>query len=91
MLLMDAHWYVLIEFIQFFELSSYFKGEMEITPACYAHLISPLMALAEGRIAAFLEGGYHLESLAESAAITLRTFLGDPCPLLEMLDEPSDR
>ncbi|KAG4065894.1 hypothetical protein HA402_012572 [Bradysia odoriphaga] len=65
-------------------------GEMEITPACYAHLISPLAALANGRIAAFLEGGYHLESLAESAAITLKTFLGDPCPLLEMLDEPSD-
>jgi len=69
----------------------YFKGEMEITPACYAHLVSPLMALANGRIAAFLEGGYNLDSLAESAAITLRTFLGDPCPLLEMMDEPSDR
>lgn len=64
---------------------------MEITPACYAHLISPLMTLAGGKVAAFLEGGYYLESLAESAAITLRTFLGDPCPLLEKLDEPSDR
>lgn len=74
-----------------FDLNSRFKGEMEITPACYAHLISPLMTLAEGKIAAFLEGGYHLESLAESAAITLKTFLGDACPLLEMLDEPSDR
>lgn len=64
---------------------------MEVTPACYAHLISPLMTLAEGKIAAFLEGGYNLESLAESASITLKTFLGDPCPLLEDLDEPCDR
>lgn len=64
---------------------------MEITPACYAHLVSPLMSLANGKIAAFLEGGYNLDSLAESAAITLKTFLGDPCPLLETLDEPCDR
>jgi histone deacetylase 6 len=64
---------------------------MDLTPACYAHFISPLMALAEGKIAAFLEGGYQLDSLSESAAITLKTFLGDPCPLLEQLDEPSER
>lgn len=64
---------------------------MEITPACYAHLVSPLISLANGKIAAFLEGGYNLDSLAESAAITLKTFLGDPCPLLETLDEPCDR
>lgn len=64
---------------------------MEITPACYAHFIKPLMSLSEGKVAVFLEGGYHLESLAEGAAITLKTLLGDPCPLLEMLDEPSDR
>lgn len=64
---------------------------MEVTPACYAHLVSPLMSLAEGKIAAFLEGGYNLESLSESAAITLKTFLGDPCPSLEMLDETSER
>lgn len=61
---------------------------MEITPACYAHLISPLMAFASGRVAVVLEGGYCLESLAEGAAITLRTLLGDPCPLMEPLDEP---
>lgn len=64
---------------------------MEITPACYAHLISPLLPLAQGRMAVVLEGGYCLESLAEGAAITLKTLLGDPCPLLEPLPEPSER
>lgn len=53
---------------------------MEITPACFAHLISPLMSLAQGQIAVVLEGGYCLEALEESAAITLKCLLGDPCP-----------
>lgn len=69
-----------------------FKGQMEITPACYAHLLSPLLTLAEGRVAVILEGGYCLESLAEGAALTLKTLLGDPCPMLiESLKEPCDR
>lgn len=64
---------------------------MEITPACYSHLTLPLMSLAQGRVAVILEGGYCLDSLAEGAAITLKTLLGDPCPLLEPLNEPSER
>lgn len=64
---------------------------MELTPACYAHLVSPLMAFAEGKVAVILEGGYCLDSLAEGAAITLKTLLGDPCPMLETLSEPCDR
>lgn len=63
---------------------------MEITPACYAHLISPLLPFAQGKIAVVLEGGYCLEALAEGAAITLKTLLGDPCPLMEPLDEPCE-
>ncbi|RLU20621.1 hypothetical protein DMN91_007234 [Ooceraea biroi] len=35
------------------------------------------------------EGGYCLKSLAESAALTLRTLLRDPCPVLQVLDLPS--
>lgn len=68
-----------------------FQGEMEITPAGYTHLVSPLMALANGRIAVVLEGGYCLDSLAEGAALTLRTLLGDPCPLMDTLPEPCER
>lgn len=63
---------------------------MEITPAFYPHLLNPLLALAQGRVAVVLEGGYCLESLAEGAALTLRTLLGDPCPKLQNLDPPSD-
>ncbi|KAK2589243.1 hypothetical protein KPH14_002044 [Odynerus spinipes] len=65
------------------------EGEMEVTPACYAHLLSSLLCLAAGKIAVVLEGGYCLKSLAESAALTLRTLLGDPCPMLQTLEPPS--
>ncbi|XP_059352443.1 polyamine deacetylase HDAC10-like isoform X1 [Daphnia carinata] len=66
-----------------------FEGEMEITPACYSHLTSSLMGLAQGKLAVVLEGGYCLKSLAEGAAVTLRTLLGDPCPSISKIDEPS--
>ncbi|XP_020290831.1 histone deacetylase 6 isoform X2 [Pseudomyrmex gracilis] len=65
------------------------KGEMLVTPACYAHLLSSLLSLAAGRVAVILEGGYCLKSLAEGAALTLRTLLGDPCPILQSLELPS--
>jgi histone deacetylase 6 len=64
---------------------------MEITPACYSHLLSPLMSLACGRVAVVLEGGYCLDSLAEGAALTLKTLLGDPCPTMEPLEAPCER
>ncbi|XP_011060053.1 PREDICTED: histone deacetylase 6 isoform X2 [Acromyrmex echinatior] len=65
------------------------KGEMLITPACYSHLLSSLLSLANGKVAVVLEGGYCLKSLAEGAALTLKTLLGDPCPVLQTLDLPS--
>ncbi|XP_071441750.1 histone deacetylase 6 [Hetaerina americana] len=65
------------------------EGEMEVTPAFYAHLISSLACLAGGKIGVILEGGYYLKSLAEGASLTLRALLGDPCPLIESLGEPS--
>ncbi|XP_023030911.1 histone deacetylase 6 isoform X2 [Drosophila willistoni] len=58
------------------------EGEMEVTPACYPHLLNPLLRLASCRVAVVLEGGYCLESLAEGAALSLRSLLGDPCPPL---------
>ena len=64
---------------------------MEVTSAGYSHLLLPLMSLALGRIAVVLEGGYCLESLAEGAALTLKTLLGDPCPFMEPLGPPCDR
>ncbi|XP_018917401.2 histone deacetylase 6 isoform X2 [Bemisia tabaci] len=67
-----------------------FEGEMEITPACYAHLVNSLSAFAHGKIAVILEGGYCLKSLAEGAALTLRSLLGDPVPMIESLGQPCD-
>ncbi|XP_029174654.1 histone deacetylase 6 [Nylanderia fulva] len=65
------------------------EGQMLITPACYSHLLSSLLSLAAGKVAVVLEGGYCLKSLAEGAALTLRTLLGDPCPILQTLELPS--
>ncbi|XP_012278697.1 histone deacetylase 6 isoform X2 [Orussus abietinus] len=65
------------------------EGEMEVTPACYAHLLTSLLSLASGRVAVILEGGYCLKSLAEGAALTLRALLGDPCPMLHTFEPPS--
>lgn len=61
------------------------EGEQEVTPACFAHLAHSLMGFAGGRVVALLEGGYFAPSLAEGAALTMRSLLGDPCPLLEPL------
>ena len=58
------------------------EGEQAVSPACFAHMTHSLMSLAGGRVCAVLEGGYFPPSLAEGAALTLRTLLGDPCPLL---------
>ncbi|GBP49135.1 Histone deacetylase 6 [Eumeta japonica] len=65
------------------------KGEMEVTPACYAtltHLISGVCPA----VAVVLEGGYCLTSLAEGAALTLRALLSHPPPCLQPLTRPSD-
>ncbi|XP_049882101.1 histone deacetylase 6 isoform X1 [Pectinophora gossypiella] len=65
------------------------EGEMEITPACYPHLLNMLMSCCP-RVCVVLEGGYCLASLAEGAALTLRTLLGHPPPRIEALQEPCD-
>ncbi|XP_050539319.1 histone deacetylase 6-like [Daktulosphaira vitifoliae] len=66
------------------------KGEMCVTPVCYAHIISKLMGLAQGKIVGLLEGGYFNKSLAESAALTLRALLKDPNPMLAFEKNPSE-
>ena len=55
---------------------------MRVTPAAYAHITSYLSGLAGGRLVVMLEGGYCLDSLSESAALTLKTLLGDCTPSL---------
>ncbi|XP_033622049.1 polyamine deacetylase HDAC10 isoform X2 [Fukomys damarensis] len=58
------------------------EGQMQATPECFGHLTQLLQVLAGGRICAVLEGGYHLESLAQSVCMTVRALLGDPVPVL---------
>ena len=58
------------------------EGEQSVSPACFSHLTHSLMSLAGGKVCAVLEGGYFPPSLAEGAALTLRSLLGDPCPSL---------
>ena len=41
-----------------------------------------MQPLADGKVVALLEGGYCLTSLAEGAALTVKTLLGDPCTRL---------
>ena len=52
---------------------------MRVTPAAYAQLVWSLSGLAGGRLVVMLEGGYCLDSLAESAALTLGALLGRTC------------
>ncbi|XP_045164142.2 histone deacetylase 6-like isoform X1 [Mercenaria mercenaria] len=66
------------------------EGEMMVTPAAYAHFIHMLSSLAEGRVCAVLEGGYNIKSLSEGVALSVRSLLGDPCPMLKPTTEPSD-
>ncbi|XP_033099763.1 histone deacetylase 6-like [Anneissia japonica] len=66
------------------------KGEFNVSPACYAHITSMLMGLADGKICFSLEGGYCLESLAEGIAMVTRTLLGDSCPLLQPQQQPHE-
>lgn len=58
------------------------EGQMRATPECFAHLTQLLQVLAGGRICAVLEGGYYLESLAQSVCMMVQTLLGDPTPPL---------
>ncbi|XP_012543899.2 histone deacetylase 6 isoform X1 [Bombyx mori] len=65
------------------------EGEMEVSPACYAVLLHALQSVTS-RVCVVLEGGYCLTSLAEGAALTLRTLLGDAPPKLEPPTPPCD-
>ncbi|KAG8142818.1 putative Histone deacetylase protein [Naja naja] len=58
------------------------EGQMKATPECFSHLTHFLMNLANGKLCAVLEGGYHLRSLSESVCMTLKTLLADPLPPL---------
>ncbi|XP_076330416.1 histone deacetylase 6 isoform X2 [Tachypleus tridentatus] len=66
------------------------EGKMEISPAAYSHFLHSLMGLATGKVCVVLEGGYCVSSLAEGVALSLRTLLGDPCPDIGPVAQPSE-
>jgi acetoin utilization deacetylase AcuC-like enzyme len=55
---------------------------LEVSAHGYACITRRLQRVAAGRLAAVLEGGYHLEALGASAAALVAALLGDP------VDEP---
>ena len=55
---------------------------MKLGPPVFSHLVHKLKALADGKLAVILEGGYHWESLAESVGYSLRALLDDCCSRL---------
>lgn len=61
---------------------------MKLSPGFYGHVIKLLSGLANGKIAVCLEGGYFLPSLAEGAAMTLKSLLDDPTAILHNIKEP---
>ncbi|CAL1534567.1 unnamed protein product, partial [Lymnaea stagnalis] len=67
------------------------EGEMDVTPACFAHFVNLLMPLANGKVGLILEGGYNLKSLSESVALSLRALLGDPTPKIAPVSAPRQR
>ena len=70
-------------------------GGTRVTTAGFAAMTRTVVALAEelceGRVAFVLEGGYNLESLAESVAATLRVSDGEPPAPAEAPRRADDR
>ncbi|CAF4075339.1 unnamed protein product [Rotaria sp. Silwood2] len=64
------------------------EGQMKITPDTFAHLTHYLKGLANGKVLILLEGGYCIDTLAESAVWTLRSLLGDSCSPLQACANP---
>jgi histone deacetylase 6 len=59
-------------------------GGCFVSPACYAHMTSQLMSLANGKIAVCLEGGYNFVAISKSALAVTRTLMGEPPDRLQL-------
>ena len=53
-------------------------GGCHVSPAGYGHMTHMLMALADGRVVACLEGGYNLKAISKSALAVTRVLMGEP-------------
>ncbi|XP_071054537.1 histone deacetylase 6 isoform X1 [Onthophagus taurus] len=66
------------------------EGEMKISPGFYGQLITLLGGLAQGRQVVCLEGGYFLESLAEGAAMSVKSLLDDAPGMVKPFGKPEE-
>ena len=60
------------------------EGDMNVSPACYAHMTHHLKALAKGKMMMVLEGGYNPDVVAECVEAVVRVLLGFPPPMLDL-------
>ncbi|KAI9314176.1 hypothetical protein BX666DRAFT_1863074 [Dichotomocladium elegans] len=63
-------------------------GECHVTPAGYSQMMHQLKSLANGHLVVTLEGGYNLQSIANSAAACMSVLVGDP-PEIPAITMPS--
>nr|XP_022914414.1 histone deacetylase 6 [Onthophagus taurus] len=63
---------------------------MKISPGFYGQLITLLGGLAQGRQVVCLEGGYFLESLAEGAAMSVKSLLDDAPGMVKPFGKPEE-
>ncbi|GAA6044078.1 hypothetical protein JCM8097_005022 [Rhodosporidiobolus ruineniae] len=57
-------------------------GKMLVSPDGFAHMTHMLEALAGGKLILALEGGYNVNSIAESAYACVKVIVGDELPVL---------
>ncbi|EIN11329.1 histone deacetylase clr3 [Punctularia strigosozonata HHB-11173 SS5] len=55
-------------------------GECHVTPTGYAHMTHMLSSLAGGKLVVALEGGYNLQSIANSSLAVAKVILGEAPP-----------
>lgn len=60
-------------------------GKMLVSPDGYAHMTHMLSALAGGKLLLALEGGYNVNSIAESAYACVKVIVGDELPAMPAL------
>ncbi|POY71533.1 hypothetical protein BMF94_5454 [Rhodotorula taiwanensis] len=64
-------------------------GKMLVSPDGYAHMTHMLSALAGGKLLLALEGGYNVNSIAESAYACVKVIVGDELPAMPSLGSAS--
>lgn len=61
-------------------------GGCHVTPAGYGYMTHQLKALAKGKLAVVLEGGYNLDSISKSALAVAKVLVGEPPEKIVPLD-----